>query len=115
MASPLSYVTYVDSIPKGLLVCHRCDNPGCINPKHLFLGTHYDNNHDMINKNRSVKCVGEANGTSKLTGEQAKEIKRLLAHKKLSQREIASMFNVSQTTISDINIGKNWREVAPGT
>lgn len=52
-----SYLVWIEEIPNGFFVCHKCDNPICINPEHLFLGTHEQNMKDMKNKNRA--CKGE--------------------------------------------------------
>lgn len=95
---------------EGLCVCHRCDNPACVNPAHLFAGTQADNVRDMLEKGRGSKAKGRDNGQSKLTEENVVEIKaRLKAGE--SQRSIAKGFSVSQMTVCDINTGKHWKHV----
>lgn len=64
------------------IVCHRCDNPSCVNPSHLFLGTHADNRADCVAKGRQAK--GEKNGRSILTDAQVVEIRRLYIPRKMS-------------------------------
>jgi len=95
-------------IPEGLLVCHHCDNPGCINPKHLFLGTNQDNMNDRNNKGRQAKPKGSKNGFSKLTENQVIEIKMLISSRRFIYPEIAKMFDVSRSTIGAIASGQNW-------
>ena len=97
--------TYGD-IPEGMCVLHRCDNPGCVNPSHLFLGTHADNMHDAAQKGRLAH--GEENGRHKLTGEDVLEIRELLAKGALTQQNIADEFGVSQAHVSYIKHGKTW-------
>jgi len=72
----VSYETYIGEIKPGLLVLHKCDNPSCFNPEHLFLGTNKDNMEDMTKKGR--KPIGEKVANSKLTEEQVREIKERL-------------------------------------
>jgi hypothetical protein len=60
-----SYVLYKGEIPKGMQVLHRCDNPSCVNPNHLFLGTNSDNVADKVAKNRQHRPIGNLNPNSK--------------------------------------------------
>lgn len=95
-------------IPKGMCVLHKCDNRSCTNPDHLFLGTNFENVRDMVYKNRQAK--GSNAGQAKLTEDQVKEIRQLLSEK-MDQKEIAKKYNITQTTVSHINIGKTWRHI----
>lgn len=95
-------------IPPGAWILHRCDNPPCCNPAHLFLGTTADNTRDRDSKGRGAR--GERVGSSKLTKDQVAEIRRRLATGEF-QRLIAADFGVSQVTISHIALGKKWKHV----
>lgn len=86
-------------IPQSMYVCHKCDTPLCVNPDHLFVGTHKDNMQDMVTKKRSFTGRGEdKKGRAKLTNQQADQIRKM----DVSHSKIAAMFGVSQTTISRI-------------
>jgi len=95
-------------IPKGMIVCHKCDNRKCVNPEHLFLGTTQDNVDDKMRKNRFVKSCGENNGTSKLTNDDIVKIRTDIR----PQHLIAKDFGVSQSLISAIKAGIIWKDVA---
>lgn len=97
-------------IPEGFYVCHTCDNPACINPDHLFLGTPRDNSEDMVRKGRVARQIGSTNGAAKLTEEDIPQI-RALHENGLSQRKIATMFLVSQRTIGRILNHQTWRHI----
>lgn len=99
-------------IPDGLVVCHKCDNPPCTNPDHLFLGTQGDNMRDCFAKGRRgiYPRAGENNGNAKLTWEEVREIRSLYVRGQISQTTIANRFNVPQTTISGIISGRKWIE-----
>jgi hypothetical protein len=93
------------TIPKGMYVCHKCDTPLCVNPEHLFVGTHHDNMRDMVQKKRSFIGRGENKiGLSKLTNQQAQQIRLM----QISQSKIAALFGVSQSTIGRIKRGVSY-------
>lgn len=105
IASRISYETYVGEIPEGMHVCHKCDNPSCVNPNHLFIGTVQENMTDMVNKNRSAK--GSHHSQAKLNESSVKEIKKLLKQN-VSHKELAEKFGVGVRAISKINLGQRW-------
>jgi predicted transcriptional regulator len=101
-AHRMAYFLHYGINPKSNHVCHHCDNPSCVNPSHLFLGTHRDNMQDMVAKNRNVAHSGEDNGNSKLTNAQTKEIKRLYKSGDFTQGQIAKRFGITQARVSMI-------------
>lgn len=107
LAHRVSYERSVGSIPEGLCVLHRCDNPPCINPGHLFLGTRYDNTQDMISKGRMRKAHGESHTSAKLTLEQVLKIRE----DKRSGNVLAIEYGVNRSTINRARSGKNWRSL----
>ena len=110
----LSYETFVDIIPPELCVLHKCDNPACYNPDHLFLGTLQNNNMDKMCKGReakgsilSIPKLGIKNPNSKLSESDIKDIRA--SSKK--QRELAVIYNVGQDQISRIISRKRWNHI----
>lgn len=93
LAHRAAWMLHVGEIPAGMLVLHSCDNPPCVRPDHLFLGTHAVNTADMMRKGR---CK-----TTKLTDEQVREIRALRAAG-IRLRVIAERFRVATSTVSDI-------------
>lgn len=103
-----SWIIHNGPIPKGMMVCHKCDNRECTNPEHLFLGTPAANTADMIAKNR--KSVGTQVPTAKLNEESVKAIRQLL-NLKMSYPKIAKLFNVGINAIVRIKRGETWKHV----
>lgn len=101
-----SYELHIGDIPQGLFVLHRCDNPACVNPDHLFLGTNEDNIKDMLSKGRHVSggthCGGDGGWTrgadhhgAKLTPDQVYELRRLHAEGGWSYSQLGKRFGVN--------------------
>lgn len=101
-AHRFSWKVSFGDIPKGILVCHKCDNPSCVNPQHLFLGTQLDNIRDMVAKGRGFNRSGENNGMHKLSLVQVREIKKLYKSGKYLQKELSDIFKVGQDHLSRI-------------
>lgn len=105
-----SYLMYYGELPEGMVVRHKCDNPRCINPSHLELGTQLDNVQDMLDRNRGVLppvIKGEENGNSKLTEKEVIEIKtKMLNYKKGMRKQLANEYGVSEATIKAIRSGR---------
>tara|TARA_R110000868_G_scaffold94607_3_gene260955 strand:+ start:2439 stop:3164 length:726 start_codon:yes stop_codon:yes gene_type:complete len=109
-AHRISWEIHNGPIPDKMEVCHKCDNPGCVNPEHLFLGTHKENMEDRELKGRRTAPKGEKNGMSKLVLEQVIEIKNQLKNG-TSGADLARKYGVSKTQISWIKLGKSWKDV----
>jgi hypothetical protein len=105
-AHRVSYAEFVGPIPEGMFVCHHCDNRRCVNPDHLFLGTHKQNLDDASAKRRMSH--GEGRYNSKLSKKDLPIIIQL-AEEGVSQQAIAGLFGVHQMTISSIVRRKKWR------
>jgi hypothetical protein len=88
-------------------VCHRCDNPPCLNPDHLFLGSHADNMRDAQSKGRLYRAIGGRHPQAKLTEDQARAI---LADTR-PLRDIASAYGITISAVSDIRCRRTWRHV----
>jgi hypothetical protein len=94
----------LDDLASPLHVLHRCDNPPCCNPAHLFVGTNVDNVADRVAKGRSgCKAMhGEENGSSKLTNTQIRQIRGMYKFANFSQSQLARLFAVQQSQVSRI-------------
>lgn len=103
-AHRVSWKLHYGEIPEGLMVLHKCDVRNCVNPDHLFLGTHKDNMQDMSSKGRGHinHLPGELSSRGKLTNLQAQEIREQFAHGDVLQKELARKYSVSPMAISRI-------------
>jgi len=95
-------------IPEGKFVCHKCDNPSCVNPDHLFLGTHKDNMQDMVKKNRCNKPIGDKHHNSKVNPDIVRHIRK----KEMQQRAYAKLYGLCQRTVAEIQKKLTWKHVA---
>lgn len=105
----LSWRFFRGEIPRGLCVLHQCDNPPCVNPDHLFIGTHGDNARDKISKGRQNK--GEKNGGNKLSESQMQEI-RLRRESGETLASIAADYKITFQHVSAIAKRIKWRHYA---
>lgn len=105
----LAWMLWRGEVPKGMFVCHKCDNPSCVNPNHLFLGTAKDNNADRTSKGRSMPSGvrGEQHGMSAITEEQARSI----FNEPGIQRDIAKKFGITQHAVWCIKAGRTWKHI----
>lgn len=104
-----SYEIHYGPIPKGMQVCHKCDNPPCCNPRHLVLGTLQYNAKDRTDKGRTAH--GEKHGAAKLTADLVAKIKGELVNRAETWDAIASRYGVTRMAIIKISQGKTWAHV----
>ena len=97
-----SYEAFIGEIPKNMLVCHRCDNPLCVNPEHLFIGTSKDNTLDAVKKGRHPKH--EFHNKAKLDKNKVADIRS----KRLTAKEYSDLYDVHWSTIYNVWRGNTW-------
>jgi hypothetical protein len=122
-APRLAWTLVNGTIPDGLIICHRCDNPACVNPAHLFLGTHGDNARDRASKRRGNSPTGDRHGsrthperwyhgsqapTAKLTESVVAEIRERYARGGISQESLGAEYGVCQTQVGRIVRREEW-------
>ena len=118
-AHRVAYESYKGSIPEGLCVCHTCDFPACVNPDHLFAGTHAENMRDMGRKGRAsnenaLKALaldpvkGERHGMSRCTEAQVIEMRAMRSEKGITYTEMAARFGINYSTAAMAVTGKTW-------
>lgn len=103
----LAWIMQSGDIPAGLDVCHRCDNPSCLNPAHLFLGTRKQNMEDMVAKGRSPYSPGEKSGKAKITEADVVEMGKMRSYG-LSLKDIGATYRLHPSHVSRIMSGARW-------
>lgn len=113
LAHRLAWTLTKGQIPAGKLCLHSCDNPRCVNPEHLFLGSNADNVDDRTRKDRSNKPDGESNPSAKLTVAQVKTIRAL--YPLIGRTALAIIFKTKKCNIDQITGRRTWRSIPPLT
>lgn len=108
LAHRVAWRLFHGRIPGAKQVCHKCDNPPCVNPRHLFLGTNRENKDDCMAKGRTAK--GERNGNCRLEATNVVTIRRYI-QQGLTHVEIGRRIGIDPTTVSQIRRGVTWRHV----
>lgn len=103
----VSYELHCGEIPKGMHVLHKCDVPYCVNPAHLFLGSHQDNMADKERKGRGNQPKGERNGNAKLTADDIRSIRTSSE----TLKSLAARYGVSFGLIGHIKRGQAWNHI----
>lgn len=109
-AHRISYRFYFGDFDQSLCVCHKCDNPSCVNPNHLFLGTHKDNMIDRDKKNRNSGAKGEKNSKAKFNKKIVLEIREAIKNGE-SNISLSKKYKVGADTISNIKNNKTWSHI----
>jgi hypothetical protein len=104
-----SYEHFIGPIPEGFFICHKCDNPKCVNPDHLFAGTHQDNMDDMARKGRARSGnVGESHHRAILSASDVR-LMRALHRDGASMYSLSKRFGIGYTTAKHAIKGKTWK------
>lgn len=115
IAHRVAYEIAHGCLPSGMHVLHRCDNPSCVRPDHLWAGTHTDNMHDMFSKGRRRPARGERNGNSRLTMREVNEIRDAYVPKVVTCKILARRYGVTPPTIHRIICGRTWTAASVST
>lgn len=108
-ASRFAWAFFNGEIPLGLSACHRCDNPACVNPSHIFLGTHADNMMDKVSKSRQP--MGEQQPASKLSDAKVRQARFDFESGIATAYQLAARYGVDVTAIRMALRRKSWKHV----
>ena len=111
-APRVAWILRYGSIPAGLAVLHKCDNPRCVEIDHLFLGTLKDNVQDMIRKGRHRPARGEKNGQAVLSAVLVRELRRLHRENGSGSSQLAKQFQLNRQTVRAVLNGSTWAHVS---
>lgn len=111
LAHRYAYLLWYGVLPNDLCVLHKCDNPACVNPYHLYLGDQRQNNIDRDSRKRQKTKHGTEHKLAKLTDSQVVEIRTIYNPKQYPSRKLAKMYGVSQRKVLDIVTNKSWRHL----
>lgn len=100
------------SVPVGLFVRHRCDNPSCVNPRHLEVGSAKENSTDMSSRGRTYRPIGETHHMAKLSAADVSQIRKLSRDQREEPMYLAKQFGVSPSQIRRILRGQHWKHVS---
>lgn len=107
-----SYEIHYGEIPKGFLICHKCDVRHCVNPNHLFVGTYLDNMKDASQKGRTAKGAKNGLHAQKMVKLDEDQVRYIIEMRgKVEQKDLAKEFSVSKPYISQIQRGLRWNHV----
>jgi hypothetical protein len=109
-AHRLSYMCFEKKIPKGLLVCHKCDNRRCVNPEHLYLGTHHDNSLDRGKRNLKSFQRGESHGNCKFSDAIILEVRKKHSEGQ-SRSQISKIYNIKYSAVCKIIRRESWNHI----
>lgn len=109
-----SYLIFVGDIPDGMVVCHKCDNPSCVNPNHLFVGTKKDNTQDMFAKGRNGKFDRLKGSKHPNTSLNETDVLSIF-HSSKSYSALSKQYGVGKSSIARIKHGKTWAHITQDT
>lgn len=111
-AHQVAWTLYNGSIPRGMLVCHKCDTPCCVNPTHLFLGTTQDNIRDKVSKSRQACVKGSEKWSAKLTESQVLYLRSMKRNKE-ERNFIAELVGMHFDSLNSAYYSITWKHLPP--